>query len=445
MIEERICYAVLFIVEAAIAWFYFSTIYTAIKSRILLWVEFSAGYFLLFMLSYYKIFALNSAMFFAVNLFLLIFNYNCSIKSGVLQAAFLAFSNGIAEVLSNFLLTFLGHDYDAYTYNFTIMVALIVLSKLLYLIIIFISAKILRQKICKLNQDEHNLSLLLGIMPIVSAFIVVTVTYVGMTSALTYMTEIMLTISMLALLSVNLGVLIIYGRIQTIASENMALNISKVQDKAAADYYLLLKEQYDNQQILIHDIKKHFGSINELLKVGDITSAKQYIERLEKLPALGQAVKLCDNPLLNVILYQYKAYAHDIGISFTCDIRTSKFSFVDATSTTALFSNLLSNAFEAAEKSEEKSIDFSITYNPDGQCVIISLTNSCDIAPKIDSNGNYKTSKQDQNIHGYGIKSIERVVREYSGMSASRYDSTTRTFHYTIRFPVDSSQLNLKE
>lgn len=196
---------------------------------------------------------------------------------------------------------------------------------------------------------------------------------------------------------------------------------------------------------MIHDIKKHFGSINELLKVGDITSAKQYIERLEKLPALGQAVKLCDNPLLNVILYQYNTYAHDIGISFTCDIRTSKFSFMDATSTTALFSNLLSNAFEAAEKSEEKSIDFSITYNPDGQCVIISLTNSCDIAPKIDSNGNYKTSKRDQNIHGYGIKSIERVVRDYNGMSASRYDYTTRTFHYTIRFPVDSSQLHLKE
>lgn len=130
---------------------------------------------------------------------------------------------------------------------------------------------------------------------------------------------------------------------------------------------------------LLQNIKKHFDSINELLKVEDITAAKQDIDHLEELPALGQAVKLCDNPLINVILYQYMSYAQNIGISFNCDIRASKFPFVDATSTTALFSNLLSNAFEAAEKSEGKSIDFSIT------------------------------------------------------------------FHYTIRFPVDSSQLRLKE
>lgn len=67
MMEERICYAVLFVVEAAIAWFYFSTIYTATKSRFFLWIEFSVGYFLLFILSYYKTFALNAAMFFVVN------------------------------------------------------------------------------------------------------------------------------------------------------------------------------------------------------------------------------------------------------------------------------------------------------------------------------------------------------------------------------------------
>lgn len=88
---------------------------------------------------------------------------------------------------------------------------------------------------------------------------------------------------------------------------------------------------------LLQNIKKHFDSINELLKVEDITAAKQDIDHLEELPALGQAVKLCDNPLINVILYQYMSYAQNIGISFNCDIRASKFPFVDATSTTDFF------------------------------------------------------------------------------------------------------------
>lgn len=437
MIKERICFAILFAVEAAIAWFYYENVYPAKKARPTIWVSFTLGYLFLFLLSEYEILALNSIMFFLINFVLLEFNYKCSAKAGILQAAFLAFSNGFSEVLVNIILVTLGHDYDAYTYNFTIMLALIILSKLLYLVVVFLAAHIFKPQ--SADRNESNLTTLLGVMPIVSVFIVVTVTYIGMTSELKPLTEIMVTISMLALLIVNLAVLVLYGRVQAMAAENMALSISKAQDEANADYYMLLRDQYDSQQIMIHDIRKHLGFVSDMLKIGNAAEAERYIEELEAKPSLKRTVRLCDDPLLNVILSRYIGWSQDLGITFHCNIKSSDFSFMDATSVTALFSNLLSNAVESAQKSEDKRIEFSIVKNVEEEFIMISLENSCDTAPETDLNGNFKTTKNNQRIHGYGLKSIDRVIKQYNGLSMPRYDSSAKTFCYTIQFPINKA------
>lgn len=437
MIKERICYAVVFAVEAAIAWFYYGNIYSTKRTQSVCYLSFIVGYLLLFLLSGCEIPALNLLMFFCVNLTLLLFNYKCSAKAGILQAAFLTFSNGVSEVLVDLVLTSLGLDYNAYTYNFAVMLALVIISKLLYLAVIFLAVYIFKPH--STNQNETNLTSLLGIMPAVSVFVVVTIAYIAMTSELKTMTELMATISMLALLLLNLAVLILYGRIQVIAAENAALSISKAQDEANADYYILLRDQYDSQQIMIHDIRKHLGSIRDMLEIGNAAEAEHYIKELEAIPSLNRTMKLCDDPLLNVILSRYIIWAQDSGITFHCDVKSSDFSFMDATSITALFSNLLSNAVESAQKSEEKRVELSIVKNPEEEYIMISLENSCDTAPETDTNGNFKTTKVNQGIHGYGLKSINRVIQKYDGISLPRYDFAAKTFCYIIRFPTSSA------
>ena len=437
MIEERICYAVVFAVEAAIVWFYYGNIYSVKKDQPIFSLSFVLGYLLLFLLSRHATPALNLLMFFFVNLILLLFNYKCSVKAGILQAAFLTFSNGASEVLVNLILTFLSLDYSAYTYNFTIMLALGIVSKLLYLVIVFFATHILKPQLA--NQSESNLTTLLGVMPVVSIFVVVTIEYIALTSELKPIIEIMAAVSMLALLIVNLVVLILYGRIHAIAAENMALSISKAQDEANADYYLLLRDQYDSQQIMIHDIRKHLGFVSGMMKIGNFSEAERYIEELEAMPSLKRTVKLCDDSLLNVILSRYIDWSQELGITFHCDIKSSDFSFMDSTSVTALFSNLLSNAVESAQKSAEKRIDFSVVKNFEEEYVMISLVNSCDAAPQTDVYGNFRTTKTNQRIHGYGLKSINRVIQKYNGISMPRYDSTAKMFHYIIRFPTTTA------
>ena len=443
MIVEKILYAAIFVAEAITAWLYFSYIYSQKKKDLSVFLGFSLAYITLYLIAQMSIVFLNVFSFFVANTILLKQNYYCEIKSAILHAAFLTLAMGISEIFVNLYITSILGDYIAYTYSLSAFVSLFVFSKLAYFFVTIFAARFFKPH--KGFSMEPSQLPLLCVMPLVSVVVIVTFIYIGNSGQLTDLTEILIAVSVVLMLFVNIVVLLAYNRIQKIDEERTALQVSQIRDQADAEYYHLLQQQYDEQRILIHDIRKHFGVIDIMAEDGDTAKIREYISELENQPEFNRKVRLCDNPILNMVLLRYSELCSEKSISFSCDVRADSVSFMDATSITALFGNLLSNAFEAAEISEEKAIDFSITYNPDGKCIIISLTNSCDIIPKIDNNGNYKTSKRDQNIHGYGIKSIERVVREYKGMSASRYECTTKTFHYTIRFPAEHCQLHLRE
>ena len=100
--------------------------------------------------------------------------------------------------------------------------------------------------------------------------------------------------------------------------------------------------------------------------------------------------------------------------------------------------NLLSNAIEAAENSESKMVELSVVKKEQQNCILISMVNSCDMAPIKDANGNFETGKDKSKGHGYGTKSIARVIQKYNGEADMRYDEEAKEFHSIIRFPVHS-------
>ena len=169
---------------------------------------------------------------------------------------------------------------------------------------------------------------------------------------------------------------------------------------------------------------------------GESQKIREYISELEDLPEFKRKARLCDDPILNLVLLRNSDYCSANSINFSCDVRADSISFMDATSITALFGNLLSNAIEAAEMSKGKMVELSVMKNLQQNSVLISLVNSCDVAPIKDANGNFETIKDKNKGHGYGTKSIARVVQKYNGKSDMRYDEDAKEFHSIICFPV---------
>lgn len=434
MIAEKLLYAAIFLTEAITAWLYFSYIYTQTKNSLHTLFCFTLGYTLLFVASQFDAVLINVMLFLAVNAVILSLNYSCERKSALLHAAFLTLTMSVSEILVNLFITYVTKDYTAYAYSFSAFMPLFVFSKLLYFFITVVAARLFKPH--KGFSEEPSQIVLLCVMPLVSVIVIVTFIYIGTTGQLTSLTEIMVTVSVFSLLLVNIVVLFIYNRIQKLDEEHAAFQMSQIRDRADAEYYEMLQQQYDGQRILIHDIKRHFSIIELMAEEGESQKIREYISELEDLPEFKRKARLCDDPILNLVLLRNSDYCSANSINFSCDVRADSISFMDATSITALFGNLLSNAIEAAEMSKGKMVELSVMKNLQQNSVLISLVNSCDVAPIKDANGNFETIKDKNKGHGFGTKSIARVVQKYNGKSDMRYDEDAKEFHSIICFPV---------
>lgn len=428
---EKICYFAVYIVEAVIAHFYMENIFARKRNFSFIVKSTGFGYFLLYFVSLLDITALNTFAFFLVNYALLWTNYHCAFKTAVLHSAFLSFIMTIAEVLIALLMSFFVNDFAAYTYDFTVMVVMAILSKIMYLVFALIGAKAFSPH--KHQPDEPRMMMLFCTLPLISAIVSVVIVYIGLNLPLSKAAEIMMLINVLALLVVNLIFLMLYNHMQKTNAENLALQLSIQKDEADAEYYHALQEQSSIQRILIHDIKNHLRTIEGLAARDNTAEIISYINKLEITLTPPSQSRVCDDPILNTLLCRFSKECRLRGIDIQFDIRDNCTGFLDAPSITALYGNLLTNALEAATTSNDKSIELSAIRNSEQSTILISVINSCDNAPVPDDFGKFRSSKH-IGFHGIGLKSIERIVQKYNGISTMYYDEEERRFHHIIRF-----------
>lgn len=433
MMQEIIAFAALYVVEAIIADVYLDYLF-ARKRKIWLHVlSFCVVYAILFGISRLNMTTLNAISFSLLNFILIVFLYHCGIKTAIVHSALLCFYVMFAEILVSLAITLFGYSFSEYTNNFAIMLTLIVWSKLLYMVLTMIGARIFAPH--KQKNDEPGAMLLFCVLPIGSAVVTAAIIYIGMVDDVSAPGALIIAIAVTALLLMNLLFLGIYNHLQKVNQENTALQLAIQRDQADAAHYQMLQEQFDNQRILVHDIKNHLRTIDILAKQGKADQIADYILKIDESLSSASQKRLTGDPILNIMLLRFQKECQEVHIKFSCDIREGCLLFMDAIDITTLFGNLLTNAQEAAADSKERQIDLSVRRNIGQASVVITLDNTCDRLPETDGEGNFVTSKKDKIRHGVGLKSIRRVVRKYGGMESLRYDAESQRFCHIIHFP----------
>ena len=75
----------------------------------------------------------------------------------------------------------------------------------------------------------------------------------------------------------------------------------------------------------------------------------------------------------------------------------------------------MDNAVESAEKTVNPFIELNVFHKENNNMTIITLIDSCRVNP-IDKNGNLlPTKKPNPQFHGFGMRSIENIVKKYNG------------------------------
>lgn len=314
---------------------------------------------------------------------------------------------------------------------FPILIIWAVFSKTLYSSLLFLLAHILSGKEMNHKNSAYIIFQLIFI-PIISTIITFILYIICANYNISVMHGWLVAVSSILLLLMNILLFCIYANSQkrNQAFTEMQLLLQKEHD--FSEYYKILLEQTENQRILIHDIKNHLHTISLLNEQKEDQKIDAYIQQLTQSPALRNAVRICDNKLLNMILYQYQNQCSEKNIIIQLDIRKAAIDFMEEYDITSLFCNLLDNAVESAEKMSDSYIDLKIDRQDSTSFTVITLVNSCRISPFSKNGTQLISQKKDPLRHGYGMKSIGKIVEKYHGAMQTYYDSDNLAFHTII-------------
>ncbi len=434
MMQEFICYILIFTAEAITAWLYFEYLFESKTSTWIRNLTIFLGYAVMFAFFQLNSIPLNAFLTVAMNAALVLLNYRCKLKSAILHGAFLTFCMTGIEVLVNLLIVATGIDFAAFTYDTDVLNVMAIVSKLFYLAVVLIAARFFMAR-TRTDSEPHLIALFCS-MPLISVLIALIITWLGFSFEMNRSSRIMMMLTVFSLLIINLLFLTLYRYLQKAQQEQVSLELSLQKEQADTAYYQALQEQYKSQRILIHDIKNHLSTISNLAYDGNQDDIISYIGTLqsEVLPAAN--TRYCDEPILNMMLLRYATDCKKHNIELECDVRANTVSFMDPASITTLYGNLLSNAIEAAAAVPNAQIEVSVTQNSETSFVILSVINSSKPVQLPDDAANLPITKKCGTYHGIGLKSIRRIVNKYHGVSAMYYNAEEQKFHHVIQFPL---------
>lgn len=204
---------------------------------------------------------------------------------------------------------------------------------------------------------------------------------------------------------------------------------NKVRDEADEKREVQDKE---NKQRL-HDVDNHFSAISAFAENNDIKGLENYLSPILKKPFAHQDKKYTGSKVidwqLNAAAQQARNHDIDMTIWATFPVGCN----IEQHHLNRIFGNLLDNALEACRKLSPNMVKFiKVNIQFDIDTIYINISNSA-LDPNI-VDGELKTSKDDKNLHGLGLKSVNSVAKMYNGNLNHNYNNNVFTVVVTLEY-----------
>ena len=342
--------------------------------------------------------------------------------STVCYAIVLDALNFALEMVSILFLSVLARvDAGELNHNLPLLAMAAFASKVLLLLTCLILSNIINPK-----ANFMKAPLLLFYYPLAVAACMSAFWYICAQDGITYKVQLLLAICSAIIFGATLLQFITYQ--QQIEENSEYIRLKSEYDKLQTEksYYDILERQNQNLMLYAHDAKNHLAAIQARNQDPAIAS---YIAKMAD--QLNTYSKSCrsGNLMLDVMIGKYILDCERRGISFDYNVRSCNLKKMEDMDLVAVLGNLMDNAVTAAEKSVRKQISLETTIRNGFDIMILS--NSC-AAPPSTCSGTLVTSKEDRKLHGFGLKSVKKVLRNYHGDFEWTYDERAGIFTVTV-------------
>lgn len=196
---------------------------------------------------------------------------------------------------------------------------------------------------------------------------------------------------------------------------------------AQEEYYKMLLKKEEQTKAFRHDMRNHLYCIGALLEEGNAAKLRSYLNELDAAylnakPVLQTGVRLIDIIIADL---QNRYPFVDVRVFGTLQMNLT----ITEMDICTVFSNLLTNAFEAADQCKKKEIQLHLKTLDNN--LYFDVSNSVADCPVIHNN-EIRTTKTEHG-HGYGIRNVKECLRKYNGELELKYEEAV--FNATVIIP----------
>ena len=402
------------VIEYILFVIYADTLFYRKRNKCICYLIIAVGYMLHMLSCMFGNVILNAITSITINYICFILCYYINNKSAIFQSTLLVALCAATECLVTFIPNLGIVPSEPSLITATQSIILTLTSRTLYLVGIMVLSRVFYKD----KQKQTVASSGLVVIPLLTTSVVILMLKTGISSNY-------LAISCFTLMLINTIILIINQKLISKELEISELKEQLLKEKIDFEEHMLLKEKYQRMKIFHHDFREHINTINSLID-SDNEQAKQYIQSFCDEEESSHFVDYSDNKILNVLLSKNKTECQAKGIKFVIDPIQANLSFIKDMDVVAIFSNLLNNAIESCTRSKDKTIFLNISTQRDIFSVI-KLENTADEKPII-IDGKLKTHKDNDKLHGIGMNSIRRALKNYNGHLKWKYDEKEKIF-----------------
>nr|WP_307906161.1 GHKL domain-containing protein [Clostridium botulinum] len=207
------------------------------------------------------------------------------------------------------------------------------------------------------------------------------------------------TLIIISVISIIILNIFITNILESISKNNELKNkivLYEEKSKIQYEYYNKLENNYKNSRKIIHDMKNHLQTIENLYSLNEYEDAQKYTEDMYELFDKFVQKYYTRNKVLNVIINDKVEKAKNLGINLECKIGDIDLAFIKDIDLTTIFSNLLDNAIEST-KGVLNHKNIVLKINRFNEFLVINIVNpisECPIKIKTVLNQLKKTIKE---------------------------------------------------
>lgn len=339
---------------------------------------------------------------------LMFFTYHVPVKISLVAMLVFCVVMALCDVLAIYILMILsGENIETIRFTADLMLMGNLLTK--FLILCFVSFVYVRNK-TDFSKLFIKKTIYLLVLPLASIVLLYQLlSFSDMENPFSIM---MCLIGIAGLFIGNIYSFIFFEKEEELEEQNLKEFFLKQQIKNQRTYYQSLESSNEEMRKIRHDLKNAFIALSGYLDIGDVNAAKQYVDR--QIHTIKQLTYSTGYPAIDAVVNDKKTKALEKNIQFDMKISLPKELLVDEMDLCVILGNALDNALEACERMPCGQGEIILSLRKTGEMLLLDIKNTIDKEPVKDSNG-MVTTKKDQVNHGFGLKTIYQLTKQYDG------------------------------